>query len=221
MVSELSPLQNGMVTGRAEVKRGEAPPGKMPMNVALRRGWTVAEFLRWEEGQELRWEFDGFRPVAMTGGTSAHSVIQANLVTELTTRLRGKPCRCYGNSLKIEAMGSIRYPDAFVSCTPINRTSTLATEPVVIFEILSPSTASTDRFVKNREYAGTASVRRYVMLEQAVVGGTMFARTAAGEWLGRLLGADDVIDMPEIGIDLPMAALYAELDLPAEADGED
>ncbi len=92
------------------------------MNVAVCRPWTVDDFLGWEEAQDLRYEFDGVRPVAMTGGTLAHDRIQVNLVTELTTRLRGKPCRAYGNTLKIQVMGSIRYPDAFVTCTPARAT---------------------------------------------------------------------------------------------------
>jgi hypothetical protein len=62
---------------------------------------TVADFLAWEERQELRWEFDGFAPVAMTGGTEAHEIIQINLVNALTNRLRGTPCRAYGSNLKI------------------------------------------------------------------------------------------------------------------------
>lgn len=36
---------------------------------------TLAAFLEWEERQELRYEFDGFQPVAMTGGTAEHSAI--------------------------------------------------------------------------------------------------------------------------------------------------
>ena len=45
------------------------------MNVALRPTMTLEQFLRWEERQELRYEFDGIRPIAMTGGTKAHSLI--------------------------------------------------------------------------------------------------------------------------------------------------
>jgi hypothetical protein len=59
----------------------------------------------------------------MTGGTFNQNVIQINLVTALRTRLRGQRCRLHGNSLKIRVMGSIRYPDAFVSCTPLRRTA--------------------------------------------------------------------------------------------------
>jgi Uma2 family endonuclease len=191
------------------------------MNLAIRHPWSLDDFLCWEEAQELRYEFDGIRPVAMTGGTLAHDRIQVNLVTELTTRLRGKPCRAHGNSLKIQVMGSIRYPDAFVTCTPARGDATLLTEPVVIFEVLSKHTARTDRMVKNREYAGTASVRRYVMLEQTAVEGMMFSRTADGDdWVGHILDADAVLRLPEIGIELPLAALYDNVDLAEpEADG--
>jgi Uma2 family endonuclease len=90
----------------------------------------------------------------------------------------------------------------------------MLTEPVVIFEVLSEHTARTDRMVKNREYAGTASVRRYVMLEQTAVEGMMFSRTADGEdWVGHILDAYAVLRLPEIGIELPLAVLYDTVDL--------
>ena len=192
------------------------------MTSALRQPMTADEFLAWEEGQDLRHEFDGFAPAAMTGGTFEHDAIQVNLIRALANRLAGTPCRAHGNSLKIEAMGSIRYPDAFVTYGPIPRGSTLLRDPVVIFEVLSRGTARTDRMVKNREYASTASVQRYVMLEQGTAGATVFERAGA-DWLGRILGADAVIRMPEIGIEIPLAELYEGLDLsglPLDEDGE-
>jgi Uma2 family endonuclease len=180
------------------------------MNVALAQSWTLAKFLAWEARQEERYEFDGLRPVAMTGGTLEHDRIQVNLIRALGNRLDGKPCRVHGNSLKIQVMGSIRYPDAFVSCTPVARGSTVVHEPVVIFEVLSRGTAHTHRMVKNREYAGTGSVRRYVMLEQTAMGGMMFTRGGDGAaWTGVILNAADTIEMPEIGIEVPLADLYA------------
>ena len=146
---------------------------------------TIDEFLAWEEGQELRWEFDGFAPVAMTGGTAGHSAIQRNLSMALGVRLRGKPCQAYTADLKIRVARSIRYPDAFVVCTPVPRMATVVDDPVVVFEVLSPGTASVDHFVKNREYRDTPSIRRYVMLEQDFVGATMFER-AGDDWVGHV-----------------------------------
>ena len=63
------------------------------MNVALHKPMTLAQFLAWEERQELRYEFDGFEPVAMTGGTDAHEAIGNRLRALLLNRLEGKPCR--------------------------------------------------------------------------------------------------------------------------------
>ncbi len=182
------------------------------MNVALRQPMTVEEFLDWEGRQELRYEFDGFQPVAMTGGTRAHDAIQVNVVIALGSRLRGKSCRVNGSNLKIEVMGSIRYPDAYVTCGSIQLDGMVAPDPVVIFEVLSKGTARTDRIVKNHEYASTSSVQRYVMLEQAQIAGTMFERVG-DDWVGHLLGANSILTMPEIGIELPLAELYEGLDM--------
>jgi Uma2 family endonuclease len=131
----------------------------------MRKSMTVEEFLAWEEGQELRWEFDGFAPVAMTGGTVEQGLIQANLIRALGNRLSGGPCRVLGSHVKVAVAGSIRYPDALVIGTPPARGATVITEPVVVFEVLSPSAASVDHIVKNQEYRDTPSIRRYVMLE--------------------------------------------------------
>jgi Uma2 family endonuclease len=183
------------------------------MNVALRARMTRDEFLDWEDRQELRYEYDGIQPVAMTGGTRAHAAIQGNLAVALKTRLRGKPCQFFGNDLKIEVGGSIRYPDGFVTCTPGAPGDKIAGDPVVIFEVLGPSTTGTDTVVKNREYAATPSVRRYVLLAQDVAGGTMFERVR-DDWVGHVLGPDSLLRMPEIGIEVPIAEFYEGVDLP-------
>ena len=178
------------------------------MNVALRRPMTVDEFLDWERRQELRWEFDGFRPVAMTGGTVAHSVIATNLVRQLEDRLQGKPCRAFRGDLKIIVAGRVRYPDAVVTCSPVANSADIIPDPVVVFEVLSTSTAGVDRIEKNEEYRQTPSITRYVMLEQTRMAATMFARSG-DDWAGRVLTAGDVLSMPEIGVELPLAGLYA------------
>jgi Uma2 family endonuclease len=149
------------------------------MNVALRQRMSFDEFLAWEERQELRYEFDGFQPYAMVGGTAAHSTVQRNLVTALTNRLRG------------------------------------VSDPVVIFEVLSESTARVDHVTKNAEYRATASVP----LEQDSQAATVFAGEG-DRWVGSLLTGDAVRAMPEIGIEVPLAELYEGLDLsqsPSEA----
>lgn len=184
------------------------------MNAARRKSMGLDAFLAWEERQELRYEFDGFQPVAMTGGTLAHAIIQSNLAVSVGGRLRGTPGRFLGSDIKTLTGNTSRYPDGLVTCTRGRADSTAAPDPVVIFEVLSPSTASTDHITKNREYAALPSVRRYVMLEQERIGATVFSRSEAG-WKGDVLADDAVLAVPEIGIELPLAELYDGLDFTA------
>ena len=183
------------------------------MNVALRRPMSLPEFLAWEERQEPRFEFDGFQPVAMTGGTFAHEIIGNTLRRKLGERLSGSPCRAVGPTMKVEVMGHIRYPDAFVTCTQAPRDATVIRDPVVVFEVLSPSTSRTDRIEKLREYQATPSIRRYVILEQDSIAASVFTRHD-GDWIAHALTGGDVLTMPEIGVDLPLADIYADADLP-------
>ncbi len=94
------------------------------MNVALRHTMTLEDFLVWEAKQPERYEFDGFQPVAMNGGTLAHALIGSNLVIELGIHLRDTHCRAYGTGLKTLVAGRVRYPDVFVACSPITPDAT-------------------------------------------------------------------------------------------------
>ena len=182
-----------------------------PMNLAVRKPMTLAEFLAWEERQDLRYEFDGSEPVAMVGGSLAHAAIQRNLALALGSRLRGKPCQFFGSDLKIQAAeNSSRYPDGMVICSGLDPALKIVRNPVVIFEVLSPSTAAADRIVKAREYQATPSVQRYVMLEQERVGATVLVRSQDG-WSALILKDDDTLEMPEIGLAIPLAEFYEGL----------
>jgi Uma2 family endonuclease len=178
------------------------------MTIALRQPMTVDAFLAWEGEQEERWEFDGFQPVAMVGGTSARQLIAGNLHARLWQRLRGSPCRAYREGMKIRPANSVRYPDVFVTCSPVANTAKTADNPVVVFEVLSPGTASTDIVVKSREYQATPSIVRYVMLAQDSVGATVHERRGE-EWLvTAVTDPSAVLAMPEIGVRLVLGDLY-------------
>jgi Uma2 family endonuclease len=148
------------------------------MPIALQRPMTREQVLAWEEKQPLRYEFDGFQPIAMTGGTAAHAAIQRNLAIAIGGRLRSGPCRFYGNDLKIETANGFRYPDGFGVCSPVARNVTVVRDPVVIFEVLSESTAGIDLVTKNQEYSASFCVQRSA---QDMIGGIMFERVA-GDW---------------------------------------
>jgi Uma2 family endonuclease len=186
---------------------------KAGMNVLLRKRMTLQQFLAWEERQELRYEFDGFLPVAMTGGTIAHDRITFNLQKALDARLAGTPCRSYGPEVKIIADTSVRYPDAIVACTPVQPSATVIDNPVIVFEVLSESTANTDIFEKNEEYRATLSIQRYVIIEQTRMAAIMFTRRES-DWVSETLAGEAAqLSLPEVGIGLPLTELYAGLDL--------
>jgi len=74
---------------------------------------------------------------------------------------------------------------------------------------LSQSTSRTDRIEKVREYQATQSILRYVILEQDSIGATVFERR--GEtWAATTLTEGDPLSMPEIGVEIALAALYAD-----------
>jgi Uma2 family endonuclease len=190
------------------------------MNVALRKVMSLAEFLAWEDRQELRHEFDGQHARAMTDGTAGHAVIQANLTAALVPRLRGKRCAYYGEILKfLTAEGTVRYPDGMVVCAPVDRKAKWVDNPTVVFEVLSPSTARVDRIAKAREYQASPSVQRYVMLEQDGIGAVVYAR-AGDAWTHELLDADANLALPEIDVTLPLAELYEGLNFEDEDEDE-
>jgi Uma2 family endonuclease len=174
---------------------------------------TLAQFLAWEERQELRYEFDGFEPLAMTGGTIAHDQITFDLRTALAARLAGKPCRPLGPNVKIIVDGRARYPDVFVVCRPVSPTATIASDPVVVVEVLSEGSIETDLIDKNREYRAISSIQRYVVLQQTHKAAIVFERREDG-WLSKIVSGDDAsLDLPEIGIALSLQEIYANAGL--------
>ena len=183
---------------------------------ALPKPMDIEAFLAWEAKQELRHEFDGIAAKAMTGGTGAHAAIERNLIFSLTGRLDGKPCQPYGGNLKLKLEHSIRYPDASVVCIPVGPEDTFTTAPVVVFEILSKSTARQDLGIKNAEYQATPSIQRYVILHQTHRAAQVFYRTEddeIGNWAYDDLSDGDVLDMPEIGISIPLVEIYKNVTL--------
>lgn len=184
------------------------------MNVVSRPAWTLTSFLEWEERQPTKHEFDGTRPVAMVGVSEAHAIIQSNLLREVGNRLDRRRCRVLGSDMKIEAAGRIRYPDALISCAPPERGRRIAGEPVVLFEILSETTAETDLIDKSAEYQATPSVSRYVILYQTRMAALVFARREAG-WMAEIVsGPEAALRLPEVDVEIPLVALYETVALP-------
>lgn len=190
------------------------------MNVPIRQPWTQEQFFAWAEAQDVRYEFDGIQPVAMTGGNAGHSRIIRNLHRALDARLRGSPCEPLGPDAGVETINhAVRYPDALVTCSPFDNNERTIPGVVVIFEVLSPSSGRIDRIVKVREYAAVGSVRRYVIVESTSIGLSVFERSGPDEvWRASTLTRDDILHMPELGIEIPVVEFYEGIAFPN--DGE-
>jgi Uma2 family endonuclease len=191
------------------------------MNGVLRKPWTQEEFFAWAEAREGRWEFDGFRAVAMTGGTVGHALVMRNLHRALDLRLRGGQCQPLGPDAGVATIGAaVRYPDALVSCSPLDLAARTVPGVVVVFEVLSANTSRTDRIVKLREYAAVASIRRYAILESTSIGLTVMERDAPEEaWRVTTLTNGEILRLPEIGIEVPVGELYAGMSFTEEESG--
>lgn len=187
------------------------------MNIALHKPrMTREEFFTWAQARDTRYEFDGCEPVAMTGGTVNHSRITQNVHFALRTRLRGSGCEPLGPDAGVATTGdAVRYPDALVTCTKVPGTAHVVPGVVVVFEVLSPTSGRTDRIEKLREYRAVPSILRYVILEHSSIGLAVFARSDGDEaWRATALTAEDTLQIPEIGIEIPITEFYQDVDLP-------
>ena len=107
---------------------------------------------------------------------------------------------------------AVRYPDASVTCSRLVGTERLIPDPVVALEVLSPSSMHTDLVEKPIEYEAIASIRRYVIIEQAKAEVRGFVRMKGGGWTDMPpLHAGATLDLPEIGIALPLADIYEDV----------
>ncbi len=173
------------------------------MDVAVRPGVSLAEFLAWERDQPQRFEFDGVQSVPMIGGTVAHARLVRRLV-EALTRLLSSDYEAVPGDLKVLTSGRARYPDVLIlRGDPDPAADTV--EPVAVFEVLSSSTALTDLRVKPEEYASVASIRVYVILSQDDPAAVTALRRSTG-WHPEL--ATVSLALPEIGVTIPVADLY-------------
>ena len=193
------------------------------MGAPLQQPWTEDQFLDWASAQDEPYAFDGFSPVAMTGGSIRHDTVTGNLTLALRPRLDGKPCSSHGPNAGIRTIrGRIRYPDALVTCTKFPDEERIAPDSRVVFEVVSPSSVRMDRVLKVREYQAVPSILRYVIVETASPTILCLHRAAGTEpWTLTPLTTGDTMPIPEAGIEIEVAELYARIDFPPEPEAED
>ena len=177
-----------------------------PADVARRSSWPG------NVGQDLRYEFDGVAAIGHGGrhGRAQRDCDQSRPGAGRPLAWRPVPRRSAATS-RSSLAGRVRYPDAVVTCSHVANDADIVPDPVIVFEVLSSSTASTDRIEKNEEYRATPSIQRYLMLEQTRRAATVFSRSG-DDWVGHVLTGDAALAMPEIGVALALAELYAGIE---------
>ena len=177
--------------------------------------FTYEEYVALERQFGTKYEFHQGQVFAMSGGSPAHSIIQVNLAATLAPRLSGTSCIAYSSDLRVlvEASGLYTYPDLSIVRGPLGLVGGMsATNPKVIFEVLSPSTRRYDCIGKFAHYRQIASLEEHVLVEQDSYGIDVYRRRADGEWeLTQFLGEDAVLELASVNISIPLRQIYANV----------
>ena len=174
---------------------------------------TVKEFLRMDFGDAKAELIDGVI-FMMAGAASLHNLVASNVLIALGTRLRGSGCRPYGSDQAVPTNDrTIRYPDVSVFCgkgaLPDDAKQMLLGEPMVVVEVLSPSTAQNDQHEKLPEYCALASLKCVVLIAPDDERIRKVERGEDGGWTDRWLRADEALTIASLGVTLDRADIFA------------
>lgn len=173
---------------------------------------TLEEYFALEEGREVRHEYVGGVVRAMAGGTNSHAKISRQITVDLSNSLRGKRCEVYGSDARILITSTdkprVYYPDISIICDSNPLKGQYQERPVVIIEVLSPSTRKYDLREKLLAYLTIPTLRAYLVVEQDFPQVTCHRRTDNGFRIEQYIMLTDVIPLPEIEAELPLASIY-------------
>ena len=179
-----------------------------------RQRFSFDDYLTLEEDSIVKHEFLNGEAWAMAGGSPDHAAIAVNISTLLTVQLRGQPCRAYSSDLRIrvKATGLTTYPDVSVICgppeiDPEDRKKQTATNPVVLVEVLSPSTEDYDRGEKLSHYQRIDSLKEIMLVahDRQMI---EIWRRAGAVWERHEFGMGDLARLESLSCELPLAEVY-------------
>lgn len=181
-----------------------------------KRKITIEEYLAIEENSKVRHEFVDGQIFAMTGASNAHTVIALNIASALKTKLRGSGCTTFilDTKVHIEKRNSFYYPDVVVDCGRFAPDGTHADNPSLIFEVLSSSTAATDRREKRMAYQTIETLQSYVIVHQTKRRLEVYQRDGADWTEAEIVGDGHIqlaVGMP-CGLLLTIDEIYEGLD---------
>lgn len=176
---------------------------------------TAEEYLAWDAGQTEKTEFIAGEVFAMAGGEDRNATVAGNLYIALRQHLGGSPCRVYGSDVKlrVEAADCFFYPDLMVTCSAGDLTDRLIKrEPVLVAEVLSPSTAAFDRGDKFAAYRQLPSLQEYLLVDVDRQRCDLFRKGADGLWVLHPSEAGEAVRLASVDLLLPAEALWADLE---------
>lgn len=184
---------------------------------------SLEEYFRIERNSAVKHEFRDGEIIDMSGGSLEHSLIIANVIGEIGSRLEGSPCRVYDSNLRVRIARKLRYacPDVTVICRepqldPDDPSGTTVVNPRLVVEVLSPATELYDRGEKLRRSVEMESLQEYVMVAQDEARVETLFRQQEGTWLfAAACGIESTARLRSLNVDLPLRELYAGVTFPA------
>jgi Uma2 family endonuclease len=188
--------------------------GEAIMNIQPNQRMSKAAFIGWGATEEERYELVGGRVVMMPRPSLAHGLIVGNLYVALRNRLDRKQwvvIQEYGLDAGPE---TLRYPDIVVDRAGGRAKAYTAMAPVLLAEVLSPSSVEIDLGDKRAEYLQIPSLLAYVVLSQDEPSAWIWTRKEGGfkpepEILD---GAESIIRVAALKVELPLLELYADVE---------
>ena len=186
----------------------------MVINISPRM--SVAEYLEWEERQELRHEYIDGEIIEMTGGTFTHTRIKTNIGGLLFTLLDSSAFILCNSDMRVRVSPTgYVYPDFSVvrgeASLEDDKELTLL-NPIVVVEVTSPSSMTRDLVDKLGYYFEVPSIQAYLIVEHDGPRAHLHKR-AEDRWMLQIYDhADDVIPLPQVGCELPLAQVYRGID---------
>jgi Uma2 family endonuclease len=179
------------------------------MGAALHKQ-TIAQYLTWEAEQPGRNEFWRGEVFARVGAKRGHGRVVANLMRHLGNHLDSSPCQAFSENMKVQvAQDAVLYPDVFVTCeTSFDAEQTVFTEPLLIIEVLSPSTQAYDRSKKFAMYRQLASLREYVLIDPDSLRVEVFRPDADGHWKLFDMSDGDALVLQSLACEIALGALF-------------
>jgi len=187
--------------------------------------YTAEDYLNFEREADTRHEFLDGEIYQMAGESLSHSRIYINLAAEIGSSLKGKRCEPLSPNMKVRTSTAslFSYPDLTIVCgEPIfhDRKKDVLTNPQVIFEVLSPSTAEYDRTTKFQKYRmGNETLTDYILVSQDKPFVEHFFKQADGNWLYQSYGAiDDILKIETVECQLSLREIYDRIELTFETE---